>query len=174
MLEEQKNVKSLRAAPCAWAPIPAGWQGHAAPPRPTARSHLRAPPPPLRIQQRVPRRLHPGGRRLQRSVARRLTGGDDGGERAPLDAGGPVPPRIQEQAHPRPPAVQGLHQGGPAAGTQEGQVKDDGRPRGLLKPKLAWGGSPAAPGGPSRQAQAGASEPARPARPNPATRPPRG
>ncbi len=52
---------------------------------------------------------------LQRRLARRQPGGDDGDQEPPLDAGRAVPPRIQKPPHRRPPAVPRVHQGVPAA-----------------------------------------------------------
>ena len=56
------------------------------------RGDLRAAPPPLRVQQRIPGCPDPGGAGAGRPVPRRAAGGDRGAARPPLVRGGTVPP----------------------------------------------------------------------------------
>ena len=73
---------------------------------------LGAPPPPLRVQQRLP--AGDAGRRSGhlRHQPGRPSGGDGGAARPRLPSGCPVPPGVQEPPQPRPSPVQGLHRGG--------------------------------------------------------------
>ena len=75
----------------------------------------RAPPPPLRVQQRLPHPLR--GRRVRalRDVARQAPGGVHGARRPPVLRRHAGPPRVQEPARPAPPAVPGAGHRGPAS-----------------------------------------------------------
>ncbi len=76
--------------------------------------HRRAPPPPVRIQQRLPGTAHGGGIDPLRPVPRRAAGGDRGAGGPPLVCRRPVPPGAEKQAQPRPPPFPGVHRGGKA------------------------------------------------------------
>ena len=82
----------------------------------------RAPPPSLRIQQRLSRALPEGGFWLQRADARREAGGDHRAAEASVLHREPVPSRVPQQAAPAAPAVQGLHRGGARAEPPETNV----------------------------------------------------
>ncbi len=71
--------------------------------------HQRTPPAPLRIQQRLPRKIREGRFHFLRHFAGRQVGGSDRAERSSFFSGEPVPPGIFEQAAPAASAVQGLH-----------------------------------------------------------------
>ena len=77
-----------------------------------AAASFRAPPPPLGVQQRLPREAERGRPGLQRTVARWPAGGDRRAARPPVDAGQPVPSRVQEPAQPPASALPGLSAGG--------------------------------------------------------------
>ncbi|MCX6630372.1 MAG: CTP synthase, partial [Candidatus Solibacter sp.] len=79
----------------------------------------RAPPPPLRIQQRLPRAVPEGGLCLQRADARRQTGRDHRAAQAPVLYRQPVSSRVPQQAAPTASAVQGLHRRGARADAPE-------------------------------------------------------
>src|SRR5216110_3314105 len=74
---------------------------------------LRAPPPPLRGEQRLSRAAREGRARALRRLPRRHAGRDDRTPRPSLVRREPVSPRAQVAADGVPPALQGLHQGGP-------------------------------------------------------------
>ncbi len=76
------------------------------------RHDLRAAPPPLRVQQRLPPAVR-GPRHVgRRHEPRRRAGRDHRAARAPLVRGRAVPPRVQKQTHRRPAAVRGLRRRG--------------------------------------------------------------
>src|SRR5439155_418908 len=66
---------------------------------------VRAPPPPLRVQQRVPRGAGRRGHGVQRRVAERPPGGDHRAGRPPVVRGEPVPPRVPLAPEPRAPGA---------------------------------------------------------------------
>ena len=76
---------------------------------------LRASPPPLRIQQRLPGGPHLRGTGPLRAVPRWTAGGDGGTDGPAVLCGRSVSPGIQVPAQPRPSAVQGLCPGGAGA-----------------------------------------------------------
>ena len=61
-------------------------------------SRIDAPPPPLRVQQRLPGGADGGGAAPGGPVPRRTAGGDRGDRRPPLVRGRPVPPGAEEPA----------------------------------------------------------------------------
>ena len=62
LLDEQKKRHAKRAAPCGWARSPASWRVGTQAGRALRRVRgQRAPPPPLRIQQRLPRAFEKAG-----------------------------------------------------------------------------------------------------------------
>ena len=71
--------------------------------------HQRAPPPPLRIQQCLPREIREGRLCFQRHLARRQARGGHRTEGPSVLHRQPVPSGIPEQAAPAASAVQGLH-----------------------------------------------------------------
>ena len=62
------------------------------------RDDPRAPPPPLRVQQRLPRAARGRGPRRRRHQSRARSRRDHRTARPPVVRGGPVPPRVQEPA----------------------------------------------------------------------------
>ena len=109
MLDEQKRVTKkggtmrLGAQPCQLA---LGTKAGAAL---RLVRHQRTPPPPLRIQQRLPRQIREGRLCVQRPVARRQAGGSHRTDGPSVFHRQPVPSGISEQAAPAASAVQGLH-----------------------------------------------------------------
>ena len=101
-----------RAARCAWAPTPAQLAGARSPAGSTAGADQRAPPPPLRVQQRLPRAI-----RRARAWWSRASQALDLVEMVELPShphfiGVPVPPRVQEQALRAAPAVRRICESG--------------------------------------------------------------
>ena len=70
---------------------------------------LRAASPPLRIQQQIPLRAHRKGDDPVRHLQGQGSGGDHRTARPSLVPGVPVPPRIQVQTAPAPPALPGFY-----------------------------------------------------------------
>ena len=75
------------------------------------RGHLRAPPPPLRGQQPLPRAPRGGRHGPVRPVAGRSAGGDRRAARPPVVRGQPVPSRVQVATGPPAPPVRRLRAG---------------------------------------------------------------
>src|SRR5205807_5171921 len=94
----------------------------------------RAPPPPLRSQQRLSRR--PGRIRnaLLRALPRRVARGDDRAARSPLVRRLPVPSRAEVPADASPPAVRGVHWRRPGAAPRRHRRCVPNRGRGLVGP----------------------------------------
>ena len=89
----------------------------------------RAPPPPLRGQQRLPRSVRGPGAGPRRAEPRQAARGDDRAPRGapPLVSGLSVPPRVQEPPHRRSPAVPALRRRVSQSGAQQEEDR-----RGLL------------------------------------------
>jgi CTP synthase len=73
------------------------------------RYHLRAPPPPLGVQQRLPRGVGRGGAGAEWVVAQWPPGRDRRAARPPVHARQPVSPRVQEPPQSAAPALRRLH-----------------------------------------------------------------
>ena len=106
-----------RARPCGSAPIPACWrpglEGRGGLRR---RRDLRAPPPPLRGQQRLPRGARPATACvISGRLARPAAGRDDRAAAAPVLRRLPVPPRVQVAPAGAAPAVPVVHRRPPCA-----------------------------------------------------------
>ena len=109
LLPEQRDIENkggtmrLGVYPCKLRPGQQG--GH----RVRRGADLRAPPPPLRVQQPLPRSPRGGRRGLQRHLPERPAGGDHRAARPSLLRRLAVPPRVPLASQPPPPAVPRVH-----------------------------------------------------------------
>ena len=99
---ELGGTMRLGAYPCVHHPRVPGGQGV------WDHGNHGAPPPPLRVQQRLPGAPGRGGSGHHRHLPQRRAGGNRGNPRPPVVPGLPVPPRIQVPAPDPPPPLPGL------------------------------------------------------------------
>ena len=111
---------------------------------------LRAPPPPLRVQQRLPGGPSGGGPDPGRHIPRRAAGGGGGAAGPPLVCGGPVSPGVQKPTGPAAPAVLRIYQSGAGASWPGGRGRHGPRGSGGSTEKLP-------PGTPRRERSRGQS-----------------
>ena len=101
LMPEQRNVDQMGGVDAARPLSVQAAAGLARPQGVRRRGRVRAPPPPLRVQQRVPRGARRGGHGVQRRVAERPAGRDHRARRPPVVRGEPVPPGVPLAAEPR-------------------------------------------------------------------------
>jgi hypothetical protein len=103
LMNRSARGDAARAAPCGWARSRAARGRQPGRAASTARRDQRAPPPPLRGEQRLPRSAHQRRPGAERHQPRRPPGRDRRAARAPALHRLPVPPRVQVRpmaAHP--------------------------------------------------------------------------